>query len=206
MRLSIFIVLVISIGHSWSHAADVGSNIDARAVQLALQEHTIRASLRNNVEQIPFGVLLRGAYRAAVTYGDISKLGLEAPEGDVPAIVASEVGKEDFFSQRAWDTINEACVSLRGSAPGGEIDIEHFAGMIMLSGDREYEDLKVYYEDLIDELPEHQKLDILELASDSSEPRIDISYSRLDFVSLAQNEPEIALFLANHTCDRFETF
>ncbi len=155
-------------------------SLDPRKIQAALGEYTVRSTLHHNVEKIPHGVLLRGAY----------------------STVAGGPGrKEAFSSQRAVDTLKQACQLLTEGGETGDVDIPRIAALVMLSEDQEYEDLQTHYEALVDTLPPPQQAQVRAL---TKAPNFGLSFSRIDWVSMARDEPDAARYLFVKACSKMD--
>jgi len=155
-------------------------NVDPQALQSALEKYAIRADLTRNTEKIPYGVLLRGAYRAA----------------------KGGPYKEEFHSQRARETLGEACRLINSGSGEADVDVANIGRLIMLSEDQEYEDMAAHYMQLVDELPPRQRTEILDSTDGST---FGVSFSRTDWLSMARDEPQIALYFFVRACKKLES-
>jgi len=169
-----------------------GMSIDTEELSRKLQEHTRAVSSTSDLHLIPRGVLLRGAYRMVIG----KKRFFSRDPNTAPSLSLLQGEPENFFSVRSAEILLNACAEIV-SQENEASDIVSIAEKIMLAEEVEYEDLERHYDQLISDLPADDRAEVESILARGG---VNASHSRIDWVSMAQDVPDLAEFLIRHGC------
>lgn len=193
--LAILLFTLCHLGAMAQEGEGFTMKVDPGRINEKLREFTVHLSAKDSSHVMPRGLLLRGAYRMH----DIGRTATSTVgNGDSsPALKDTSAPAENFVANRSVRTILEACSMISPDRKLSEADLVDAASLFSLAEKIEQEELEKFYEELIAQLPPSEREAVDELMTSAS---WSVNYSRLDWLALVEDSPDVAEFLIRHAC------
>jgi hypothetical protein len=200
--LAVLLATLVHLGAVAQEGEGSIMNVDPHRINEKLREFTVQSSTRDSIHFIPRGLLLRGAFRLH-NIGNMATSTAGAADSS-PTLNETSAPAENFVASRSINTILEACSMVSSNEKLSEADLVSAARLFSLAEEIEQEELEAFYEGLIEQLPPSEKREVDELVTSASRSmnnaRLDMNYTRLDWLALVTDSPDVAEFLIRHAC------